>query len=303
MEVIERVVRLARRQFGLVTHEQCLALGMAASTIADQLASGAWRMERRGVYVVGGVPPSWEQTLCAVALPFDDCWITHGTAARLWEMRHAPQVDAIEALRPYGKSCRLDGVVLRRSRIIVPDDVGRHRRIPVTSRARTIVECSGRLTVKQTGKLIDDYKRQDKLAIERVRACFARLAGGGRRRLQSVTAALCFRIPGYDPGESDLELSTLRTIIRAGLPIPVQQHRMVLDGKRVRIDLAYPSERVALELQSWDWHGGREAFDDDKARIADLVADGWRGIEITSRHTADQIVRWISGALAHATVA
>lgn len=300
MEAIERVVRLARRQYGLVTHQQCLDLGMAASTIAERLASGAWRLERYGVYVVGGVPPSWEQTLCAVTLPFSDCWITHGTAAKHLGLRHTPQVGGIEALRPYGKSRRLDGVILRRTRLLVPADVTRHKRIPVTSVGRTIVECSGRLDVKQTGQLIDDAKRKDPLALEQVRACFARLAGGGHRRLRSVKEALSFRLPGYDPGESDPELLTLRAIIRAGLPIPVQQHRLTLGGKRYRIDLAYPELKVAIELQSWSWHGGREAFDDDKARTADLVADGWRVLEVTTRHSEADIARWVSGVLLHA---
>ena len=304
MQVLERVARLARRQYGLITHEQCLALGLTIQQIRTLLASGAWRMERRGVYVVGGVPPSWEQTLCAVTLPFDDCWITHGTGARHWDMRHAPQIGKIEALRPYGKVLRLHGVVLHRSRIIVPDDVTVHRRIPVTSRARTIVECAARLNVKQTGQLIDEYARIDKsFGLERVRACFARLAGGGRRRLQSVKEALMGRIPGYDPGESDLELSTLRTLISAGLPIPLQQHRMVLNGKRVRIDLAYPDDKVAIELQSWEFHKGYEPFHDDKARIGDLVAEGWRALEVTSRHAPEDIVRRVGGALRHARAA
>jgi hypothetical protein len=294
-----RVARLARRQYGLITHAQALSSGMSASTIRRRLATGAWRLERRDVYVVGGVPPSWEQTLCAVTLPFDDCWITHGTAARAWSLPHAPEVGGIEALRPYGRHRRVQGVIERRSRIIVAADVSRHRGIPITSRARTIVECSGRLDVKQTGKMIDEAQRRDRLAVEHVRACFARLAGGGRRRLQSVKAALGARLPGYDPGESDLELVSLRAIVRAGLPLPVQQHRVTLAGKRYRIDLAYPELKIAIELVGWDPHQGRESFDDDKARSGELIADGWVVIEITSRHHSADYTRWIAGALAH----
>ena len=304
MEVLARVARLARRQYGLISHDQAVELGLSAQQIRTLVATGAWRVERRGVYVVGGAPPSWEQTLLAVTLPFDDCWITHGTAARLWRMRHAPEVGKIEALRPYGKVLRVSGVQLHRSRIIVPDDLSREARVPVTSRARTIVECAARLDVAQTGKLIDDYQRIDQaLGLERVRACFARLAGGGHRRLFSIRTALMFRIPGYDAGESDLELRTLRTLISAGLPIPVQQHRMMLNGKRVRIDLAYPELKIAIELQSWEFHGGRESFDEDKARVGDLVADGWRGIEITARHAPPDVVRRIGGAIRHAQAA
>lgn len=301
METLDAAsARVARRQRGLITHDQAIGLGHTASSIKIRCESGKWSIIRPGIYIVGGAPPTWEQTLLAVTLPFDDCWISHGTGARLWEMPHAPQHDAIEVLRPYGRYRRLDGVLAHRSRLIVPADVTRHHGIAVTSRARTIVECSGQLTPSQTGRMIDDAKRKDPRALEDTRECFARLAGGGRRRLRSIKSALAFRIPGYDPGESDLELSALRTIISAGLPLPVQQHRVSIHGRRYRIDLAYPELKIAIELVGWKWHGGREAFDDDKARSADLVSIGWRVVEITSRHTPADIVRWISGALAHA---
>jgi hypothetical protein len=298
MELDARAARLARRQRGLLSHEQALALGYSRQAIRTKLARATWAEIRPGVYVIGGVPSSWEQTLLAVTLPFDDCWLSHGTAAKFWESRFAPQIDAIEVLRPYGRYRRLDGVLAHRSRIITPADVTVHRGIAVTSRARTIVECSGRLTPAQAGKLIDDALRKDKRALEDVRACFARLAAGGRRRKRSIRAALTYRIPGYDPGESDLELNTLRVIIAAGLPIPVQQFRVVINGRRCRIDLAYPERKIAIELQSWDWHGGRESFDDDKARSAELTALGWRVLEVTSRHSAEDVIRWIRSTMA-----
>jgi len=303
MQALERVVRLARRQHGLVTHQQCLDLGMAPSTIAERLRSGAWRQERRGVYVVGGVPPSWEQTLFAVTLPFDDCWISHGTAARLWALPHAPEIDGIEALRPYGRSLRLDGVVLRRSRIITPADVTKHQRIPITSIGRTIVECSGRLGLRETGRLVDEAVRRRRRALEETRAAFARVASGGHRRLRTIREALALRLPGYDPGESDLEIRALREIVAAGLPVPVQQHRVTLSGRRYRVDLAYPACKLAIELVGWFPHSGREPFDDDRARTGDLVADGWRVLEITARHAPADYLRRIAGALAHATAA
>ena len=303
MDADVRLARIARRQRGLVTHAQCIAAGLSDDGIAVRLAQLGWVRLRFGVYALPGAVPSWEQTLLAVTLPFDDCWISHGTAARLWEMRFAPQLEAIEILRPYGRFRRLDGVVAHRSRLVTPSDVSVHKGIAVTSRARTIVECSGRLDPRQTGKLIDDAVRVDKRTLEDTRACFARLSAGGRRRKRSMRVALAFRMPGYDPGESDLELRALRAIIAAGLPIPVQQHRVTIAGKRYRIDLAYPDLLIAIELMGWDPHSGRESFDDDKARSGDLVSIGWRVLEVTARHSTDDIIRRITGTIATANAA
>jgi hypothetical protein len=300
MSPIEQINRIARRQYGLVTHQQCLDLGMSSSTIREQVASGRWRVERPGVYVVGGVPPSWEQTVAAVTLGFDDCWLSHATAAKLLAVRFRPPTSRIEVLRPYGRFRRLDGVVAHRSRIITPADVTRHKRIPATSIGRTIVDTSGSLTLEQVGKNIDDAVRRNKGNLEATRAAFARVASGGRRRLRFMRVVLAKRLPGYDPGESDLEIVALRSIVAAGLPMPVQQHRVVLNGQRRRIDLAYPELRIAIELASWEWHGQgqREVFDEDRARKNELVADGWRVLEFTSAHSVADLVRLITAVRA-----
>lgn len=304
MEIDAKAARIARRQYGLLTRAQAITIGFSDKAIRTRLARGSWAEIRRGVYVVGGVPPSWEQTICAVTLPFDDCWISHATAGRVWHLPHSPDVDRIETLRPYGKRRDVTGVLDHRSRIITPADVSNYKGMRVTSRGRTIVECSGRLSAKQTGRMIDVAMRQtNNRALEETRAAYARLAGGGHRRFASVRAALAKRIPGYDPGESDLELVALAAIIAAGLPIPVQQHRVTIHGKRYRIDLAYPALMIAIELVGWTWHGGRASFDDDKARSADLVSIGWRVIEITTEHAVADFIRWISDTLEVAAAA
>ena len=293
MKLHTKAARVAHRQYGLLTYAQAILLGYSPSQIRTNLHTGAWVETRKGVYVVGGVPPSWEQTLCAVTLGFEDCWISHGTAARLGMLKHAPEVDGIEILRPYGKHRRVEGVVEHRSRIITPADVTRTHRIPVTAVGRTIVECSGRLTPRQTGEMLDDAQRRHPQALEDTRAAFARLASGGRRRLRGIRAVLALRIPGYDPGESDLELRALRVLVGAGLPMPVQQLRITLNGQRRRIDLAYPDLKIAIELLGWEWHGGRAAFDADHARSNELVSVGYRLLQFTSETSNEDMVRFV----------
>jgi predicted transcriptional regulator of viral defense system len=298
MELDARATHTARRQYGLLSHRQAIKIGYTPRVIRTRLDNGTWAEIRRGVYVVGGVPPSWEQTLLAVTLAFDDCWISHGTAARLLGLPNAPEIGSIEVLRPYGRFRRLDGVIARRSRIITSADVTRYKRVAVTSVGRTIVECSGRLDAKKTGQMIDAAVRRNTLALEETRAAFARLVGGGHRRFASIRAALGKRIPGYDPGESDLELRSLNALTNAGLPMPVQQLRIVLNGRRRRIDLAYPDLKIAIELLGWEYHGGREAFDADHARANELVAIDWRLLQFTSETSDADMARLVTAVRA-----
>jgi hypothetical protein len=97
-------------------------------------------------------------------------------------------------------------------------------------------------------------------------------------------AVLAARVPGYSPGESDLESRALRALADAGLPLPRQQYRMMLAGRKARIDLAYPAERIAIEVDSWEFHGGeqRAAFDRDAHRRDDLLAIDWAPLTYTS---------------------
>ena len=106
--------------------------------------------------------------------------------------------------------------------------------------------------------------------------CAARLAPAPGRSLGRVRAILRARWTGYDPGDSDLESRVLRAVVAAGLPVPRQQHRVVIGGRRRYIDLAYPAIRLALEIDSWAYHRFRSTFDADRAKSNELTVLGWR---------------------------
>ena len=50
-------------------------------------------------------------------------------------------------------------------------------------------------------------------------------------------------------------------------------------GKRV-VDLALPDEKIAIEYDSWFWHGDKP--DEDRARVDEIVNLGWRVVSIKS---------------------
>jgi hypothetical protein len=136
------------------------------------------------------------------------------------------------------------------------------------------------------------------VTIDLLRASVARLAGSGRRRLRVARAALEHRLPGYDPGDSNLEVRALRTLAAAGLPAPVQQHEILVDGRTRRIDLAYPHVLLAIELDGWTWHGNIDAFHADRATRNELTSLGWAVLQITADASPDTIVHWVKTTLA-----
>jgi very-short-patch-repair endonuclease len=55
----------------------------------------------------------------------------------------------------------------------------------------------------------------------------------------------------------------------------------------VRIDFAWPAERVGLHVDGYRWHHQRDRFERDRAQLARLTALGWRSVHVTSRGVED----------------
>ncbi|HEY8585080.1 MAG TPA: hypothetical protein VIL49_19130, partial [Capillimicrobium sp.] len=90
----------------------------------------------------------------------------------------------------------------------------------------------------------------------------------------------------------ELEARTLDLIRDAGLPRPLVN--APLHG--FEIDLLWPKERLAVELDSWTFHRARPAFERDRRRDIELGARGLR----TARLTWRQVTRepeWVVSRL------
>ena len=66
------------------------------------------------------------------------------------------------------------------------------------------------------------------------------------------------------------------------LPAPVTEYKFHPDRKW-RLDLAWPAQRVGLEVDGGQWAaaGGRHARDSDRAKVNALAAAGWRVLHVS----------------------
>ncbi len=295
---MRRINAWARRQLGLVTFEQLDLLGVSEGQRRRWLIDGRLILVRPNVYALGGAPPTWEQSvLAAVLAGGGGVAASHGTAGRLRVLKHVDD-SGLEIVSPLGHHKRLDGVVGHRSGALFESDLTVYRSIPTTTVARTLVDVSGRLTERQLGQAIDDALRRRIVDLEDLRRTAGRLGSASGRSMRKVHRALGLRIPGYDPLDSDLETRILRVIAAAGLPVPRQQYPIVLGGVGVHLDLAYPDVRLAIELDGWEWHRNRSAFDDDRWRDVELVKLRWMNLRLTATMSDQTIVDVIGAARA-----
>ncbi|MBW0088560.1 DUF559 domain-containing protein [Pseudonocardia sp. KRD-184] len=75
--------------------------------------------------------------------------------------------------------------------------------------------------------------------------------------------------------ESPMESRIRVALVLGGLPAPVVQHAVEVDGRRYRLDLAYPDLLLAIEYDGREHRGQRRAHADLR-READLARQGWR---------------------------
>lgn len=107
-------------------------------------------------------------------------------------------------------------------------------------------------------------------------------AASGRRGLATARSALpLVRVGTRSPRESTTRL----ILVRGGLPEPVVGHTVYdEDGFFVGTpDLAYVTERIAIEYQGSDHWTNREVFEDDILRRELFERADWRVILVTDR--------------------
>ena len=107
------------------------------------------------------------------------------------------------------------------------------------SAARTIVDLSARLSADRLGRLIDDGLRRGLVTVgglDYELRRFWKYAPG--RSPKTLEAALADRVPGYHGTKSDLEQDVFDAIVKGGLPLPVRQHKVVVNGEPYYIDMS-----------------------------------------------------------------
>ncbi len=273
--------RWAERHDGLLTVAVLRRAGWTDAAIDYHRSTGRLRPIRRGVVAINGTPPTWRQAVRAVLLGAGVCAaLSHETAVRVL-LGWIGDEEQIHVLVALGHQVVLDGVRCHRSGLIEPGDIVCRGELTCTSPLRTVIDLSGSWSAKRLGLLVDEFMRRSMLDLSELRRRVDELRPAPGRSVATLRAVLSRRPGRYHPGESLLEARIAQVIIAEQLPPPVQQLRWSVDGHRYRFDFAWPDQRVYLEGLGFGFHSMASDLEDDARRQNDLVADGWRPIEIT----------------------
>jgi very-short-patch-repair endonuclease len=281
------LAELATRQHGVVSTRQLARLGYSRKVAVMAEQAGRLRRVHRGVYSVGHHDLTWEGHCMAAVLAAAPARVekghqpivaSHRSAAWLWDvLRYRPQT--IEVTAPKPRRSRRPYLV--RYSVLLKDERAVWEGIPVTSLARTFLDCAATERPRTVRRMLERASDLQLLDLGPMRVVLDRCPD------HPGTAKLRAALEIYDETpvftRSDIEKRFLEVVREAGLPMPSMN--CFVGG--YEIDAWWESARFGVELDIYETHGSRLSFEEDRERDDELLL---AGIE-TTRVTGPRLAR------------
>lgn len=291
------LVDVAAIQGGVVTTAELLALGATPDQVSNRLGRLLTRYVD-GVYFVGSHDAARMDLAAARAIPGGV--LSHSTAAALHGLpcRRDPTIHVLSDRR---STRRLAGVRLHATRALPAVDRSLLQHRPVTTIERTVCDLAATASARWLRQLIEAAITSGAATPTSMQACILSYRRRGRTgsRLLGLTTDEIF---GDDPlPMSQLESRAEDLLRRESFPPWVRQFAPPWhDGIRGVVDIAWPAERVILELDGRRWHTMTQAFEEDRRRDQLAVAAGWSTVraswqQVTAR--PDELIAALRAAL------
>lgn len=269
------MARAAARSLGVLSVAEVRACGLSTTAIHKRVAAGRLHVVHRGVYAVGHLGLTDEaRILAAVKACGQSALASHRAAAWLYGL--LDEVPCPEV------TVRSDGTRLHRGarvhRTRSLDAVDRRcwKGIPVTSPARTLLDCAAVVPERSVRRLVREAFAKRLVTLDELVTILRRLGPRrGSRRLAAVVAT------GYAPTRSVLEDVVLDLMERGGLAPPDVNVPLRVAGRTVVPDFRWPSAGVVVEADGRAFHDHKVAREDDAERQALLEAHGQRVVRVT----------------------
>jgi very-short-patch-repair endonuclease len=275
------VAKIAERQHGVVSIGQLRRCGVSEDAVRARAALGQMHRVHRGVYALGHRALSPEGRLMAAVLALGggpsgggsvlEHWgaaVSHRSALSLWSLLPANRVLCDVIVAGAGGRARRGGIRVHRSLTLAPGDVTLHRGIPVTTPERTIADLREAISTGRGGPISG---RELRKAIRQANVLGLPI-GSGDAKVRT---------------RSDLEGDFLRLCRLHRLPRPEVNVRV---GPYL-IDFLWRERRLVVETDSYLYHRGEAAFQDDHARDLELMRRGFEVLRLSELQLDEEPAR------------
>jgi hypothetical protein len=167
-------------------------------------------------------------------------------------------------------------VTRHRARNLVAADRTVVEGMPVTSVARTLLDLAWKLRPDQLRRALAQAEDLGLLDLDELHAVIERNRGHhGAKRLRRALDT--YERPAFT--RSEFERRFVARLVASGLPRPATGWNEV--GHE--IDVYWPERRFGVELDAYETHGGRDAFERDHDRDLDFALAGIETIRVSEK--------------------
>ena len=277
-----KVAALAAAQHGVVARWQLVGLGLGRGAIQHRLDRGRLHRVYLGVYSVGHPRVIRRGRLMAAVLACgQEAVLSHRSAASLWNLLadNRPRTDVTV---PGRTRAGIAAVILHQPRTLDERDLTVVDAIPVTAVGRTLLDVAATRPRRELERAFENAERQRVLDLHEVRGVLDRSEGHrGRRPLSALIEQFSELPPTL---RSELERDLFERLRAAGLPLP--SANVTIAGHEV--DFAWLGHKVIVEIDGWEFHRGRLAFERDRRRDIDLQLEGYIVLRFTWARLRDE---------------
>jgi very-short-patch-repair endonuclease len=265
--------RLARAQYGVLTHGDLIELGFSAKGIKHRVAIGRLHPISTGVYAVGWPELSPRGRWMAAALICGDgAALSHRSAAELWGIgtEESGRIDITMRRR---REVHRPGLKVRMRPKLPAGSVVRRFGIPVTHPVQTLIDLATELKPLQLERAVNEADKYDLVDPERLRRALDGYGGmPGVKPLRTLLDRHTFRL-----SDSDLEIYFRPLALDAGFPLPLTKQWVL----GYEVDFLFPDHRLIVETDGLRYH----RTPSQQARMVERdqkhVSNGYRVIRFT----------------------
>lgn len=288
---------VADQQLALITTHQLHVAAVGRGEVRRRVERGTLHRRYRGVYLVGHpIPLPGARELGAVLACGHRAFISHRSAAGLWGLASAPTDDV--DITVVARGCRSrDGLRVHRVESLSREDRAERRGIPVTAPARTLIDFASTTGAEESERAIAEAFALRLVTESQFRAALDRAPGrAGVARVQTILG----QPGGPKRTRSGGERAMLRLVRAAHLPAPRTNYPVA----GYSADFCWPDQRVIVEIDGYDFHSGRRAFERDHRRDIVHKNAGYEVLRFTARQLAEEpllVITTIARALERRT--
>lgn len=297
-EVLQRVYARAEEQQSMINIKQMMGCGASRKWIERRTADGLIIREGPSVYRMPGVPRTFlKRAMAAVLSSKAPALVSHRSAAYLHGFERIEEPVSVEiTVQRHRRPRARTGVRVHESLAFDLAQPAVRYGIPVTGVARTILDIAPMFD--KPIRFLDDALRERIVTWDELWGCY--LAHNVTGRNVVPFRQILLERDGNTPPGGEFAPRMADMLTSGGLPKPVFEHRVVVNGHVYYLDLAWPDRMVAVECNDAGSHDTPKAFRRDPMKRNRCQGAGWLYLEFTwwdMVHESAEVLAQVAAAL------